>query len=131
MNGNSPNPNDFPVAGNGLKSVLQFHRLTHLRKGGDIQEAVEVFDALGLRRQELYIIATTYWEIGRRIVEYEQGGKARAEYGETLMEQLAQDLTARRGRGFSVQGIYKMRGFYLGWEILPTPSGELEYPAKC
>ncbi len=130
MNNDSPHPNECPVAGNRLKSVLQFYRLTHLQMGGDLQKADEVFDALGLRQQELYIITTTYWEIGRRIVEYEQGGKARAEYGETLMEQLAQDLTARRGRGFSVQGIYKMRGFYLGWEILPTPSGELEARAK-
>ena len=58
------------------------------------------------------ILTATYWEIGRRIVEFEQGGKARAEYGETLIEQLARDLTARHGRGFSVQGLYKMRGFY-------------------
>jgi hypothetical protein len=76
------------------------------------------------------IIAATYWEVGRRVVEYDQGGKARAVYGETLMEQLAEDLTARHGRGFSVQGVYKMRGFYLGWEILPTPSGKLEAMAK-
>lgn len=76
------------------------------------------------------ILTATYWEIGRRIVEFEQGGKARAEYAETLMEQLAQDLTARHGRGFSVQGLYKMRAFYLGWEICSTPSGNLEPRAK-
>ncbi len=76
------------------------------------------------------IVTAAYWEVGRRIVEFEQGGKARAEYGKTLMEQLAKDLTARHGRGFSVQGLYKMRGFYLGWEILPTASGKLEGTAK-
>ena len=54
------------------------------------------------------ILTATYWEIGRRIVEYEQGGKARAEYGETdSLKRLAQDLTARYGRGFSVQGLYQ------------------------
>src|SRR5581483_5580168 len=72
------------------------------------------------------ILTATYWEIGRRIVEFEQGGKARAEYGEELLRRVAQDLTARHGRGFSRQGLQKMRAFYLGWEICPTPSGKFE-----
>jgi len=72
------------------------------------------------------ILTAIYWEIGRRIVEYEQRGASRAEYGEALMGRLAEDLTARHGRGFSMQGLYKMRGFYLGWRIFPTPSGKLE-----
>ncbi len=72
------------------------------------------------------VLASAYWDIGRRVVEYEQSGAERAEYGKALMERLADDLTARYGRGFSVQGLYKMRGFYLGWQILPTPSGKLE-----
>jgi predicted nuclease of restriction endonuclease-like (RecB) superfamily len=72
------------------------------------------------------ILTATYWEIGRRIVEFEQGGKARAEYGEELLNQLAQDLTAKFGRGFSRQGLQKMRAFYQGWEICPTPSGKFE-----
>jgi len=49
------------------------------------------------------ILTATYWEIGRRIVEYEQGGKARAEYGEALLKRLGNDLTARHGRGFSAK----------------------------
>ena len=75
------------------------------------------------------LLAPTYWEIGRRIVEHEQSGASRAEYGEALIERLAKDLTARHGRGFSIQGIYKMRGFYLGWQILPTPSGKSQAKA--
>ena len=77
------------------------------------------------------IITATYWEVGRRIVEFEQGGKARAEYGERLLFRLAEDLTARHGRGFSRQGLQKMRSFYLEWEICPTPSGKFEARAKC
>jgi hypothetical protein len=46
------------------------------------------------------ILTATYWEIGRRIVEFEQGGKGRAEYGEALLQRLAGDLTSRFGRGF-------------------------------
>ena len=72
------------------------------------------------------LLTATYWEIGRRILEFEQGGATRAEYGKALMERLAGDLTAQHGRGFSLQGLYKMRAFYLGWRILPTPSGKLE-----
>jgi len=77
------------------------------------------------------VLMATYWEIGRRIVEYEQGGKPRAGYGEELLESLSRDLTANHGRGFSRQGLQKMRAFYLGWEICPTPSGKFEARVKC
>jgi len=72
------------------------------------------------------ILTATYWEVGRRIVEFEQGGKARAGYGEALLKQLAQDLTARCGRGFSKSNLFLMRAFYLGWQIFQTPSGIFE-----
>lgn len=61
------------------------------------------------------IMTTTYWEVGRRIVELEQGGKARASYGKELIEQLAVDLTSRFGRGFGRANLYQMRAFYLRW----------------
>lgn len=72
------------------------------------------------------ILTATYWEIGRRIVEFEQGGKARAEYGTELLKRLGKDLTARFGRGFAWRNLFRMRNFYFGWEILPTPSAILE-----
>jgi hypothetical protein len=77
------------------------------------------------------IITTTYWKVGRRIVEFEQGGKDRAAYGEQLLVRLADDLTARHGRGYSRPGLQRMRSFYLGWEICSTPSSKLEARAKC
>jgi len=77
------------------------------------------------------VLTATYWEIGRRIVEFEQGGKAKAEYGQKLIERLASDLTARHGRGFSKRNVEQMRAFYLGWEIAQTPSAQLEARAKC
>ncbi len=73
------------------------------------------------------LMTATYWEVGRRIVEAEQGGKRRAEYGERLIERLAVDLTKRFGRGFSRQNLQQMRAFYAGWplaHIRQTPSGE-------
>jgi len=59
------------------------------------------------------ILTATYWEVGRRIVEFEQGGKQRAEYGEEVLARLSQDLTARFGRGFGVDNLQRMRAFFL------------------
>lgn len=72
------------------------------------------------------ILTATYWEIGRRIVEYEQAGQARAEYGERLLAKLAADLRERFGRGFNQRTMYRMRNFYLGWQVERAPSGFLE-----
>lgn len=80
----------------------------------------------GAARAVNSILTATYWEIGRRIVKFEQGGKARAGYGEELLTRLGEDLSARFGRGFSERNLLKMRTFYLGWEISPTPSAKLE-----
>jgi len=73
------------------------------------------------------IMTATYWEVGRRIVELEQGGEKRAEYGEQLVKRLAVDLTDRFGRGFSWVSLYRMRRFYLAYqEILSTLLTRLE-----
>src|SRR5438874_2499604 len=77
------------------------------------------------------LMTATYWEIGRRIVEFEQRGKKRAEYGEELLQRLTQDLTARFGRGFSYPNVNKFRQFYLAFpspRILSTPSIESAQP---
>jgi predicted nuclease of restriction endonuclease-like (RecB) superfamily len=58
------------------------------------------------------LMTATYWEIGRRIVEFEQGGEKRAGYGEELLQRLAEDLTAKFGRGFSQRSLQDMRSFY-------------------
>lgn len=59
------------------------------------------------------IMVETYWKIGRRIVEEEQNGKTRAEYGEKLIENLSRYLTDTFGKGFSEANIKDMRSFYL------------------
>lgn len=55
----------------------------------------------------------TCWEIGRHLVEFEQGGTARAAYGKRLLPQLAEALTAEFGSGFDTTNLRKMRQFYL------------------
>ena len=76
-------------------------------------------------------ITASYWEIGRRIVEHEQGGRSRAVYGRVLIERLARDLTKRFGRGFGTRNLAQMRAFYLAWsspEILQTASAKSGTP---
>jgi len=62
------------------------------------------------------ILTSTYWEIGRRIVEFEQSGRARAEYGEKLLERMSRDLTSRHGRGFDISNIKHIRKFYIVYQ---------------
>ena len=72
------------------------------------------------------IMTATYWEMGRRIVEFEQGGEARATYGEQLIDRLSQDLSQRYKRGFSTTNLWQFKKFYLYFqriEIIQTVSG--------
>jgi hypothetical protein len=73
------------------------------------------------------VMTATYWEMGRRIVEVEQGGKERAGYGEELLKRLSADLTKRFGRGCGAENLRLMRKFYRSYAALPnshTLSGE-------
>lgn len=72
-------------------------------------------------------IAQTYWQVGRRIVEFEQGGKSKAEYGKALIDNLARDLGLRHGRGFSRSNLIRSRQFYLAWPIGATLSHQLSW----
>ncbi|MDR6495661.1 hypothetical protein J2797_005585 [Paraburkholderia terricola] len=57
------------------------------------------------------VMTAAYWEIGRRIVASEQGGQARADYGQALIARLAEDLTRRFGRGFGKANLASIRAF--------------------
>ena len=71
------------------------------------------------------IMSAVYWDIGRRIVEFEQRGDAKAEYGERVIARLAEDLHATLGRGFQQRNLYQFRKFYLTYRnILQTPSAK-------
>ena len=77
------------------------------------------------------LMTAAYWEIGRRIVECEQGGKEQARYGSVMVTRLAADLTQRFGRGFGKSNLYQMRAFYLAYaEMFQTVSGESGSPEK-
>lgn len=58
-------------------------------------------------------LIATCWQVGQHIVEFEQAGQLRAEYGKALIQQLANDLTLRHGKGFSRSNLIRIRQFYL------------------
>ncbi len=61
----------------------------------------------------------TYWLIGKEIVEEEQGGKKRAQYGEELLKSLSKRLTSKFGRGYTVRSLEKIREFYMVYKKGP------------
>ncbi len=74
------------------------------------------------------IMTATYWDVGRRIVDFEQAERNRAVYRARLVERLSADLTRRFGRGFGVVNLTQMQKFYQTWpkpEIVQTVSEEL------
>jgi len=78
---------------------------------GGVSELLEAARRGSARTVNAFMTAT-YWEVGRRIVVFEQGGEKRAEYGEELLDRLATDLNSRFGRGFSRRNLQSMRQFY-------------------
>ncbi|PJG85610.1 PDDEXK nuclease domain-containing protein [Conservatibacter flavescens] len=69
----------------------------------------------------------SYWEIGRLIVEDEQQGEKRAEYGKFVLQDLSKRLTAQFGKGFDVTNLRKMRLFYLAFPIRDAVRPELSW----
>ena len=72
-------------------------------------------------------VVATYWEIGRQIVEYEQGGSAKADYGSALLKKLSADLTNLYGIGFSHSNLIYMRKLYLTYPKSQTLSDFLNW----
>lgn len=73
------------------------------------------------------VLVRTYWEIGKHIVEYEQKGNERAEYGSGLLSRLSRDLTDRYGKGFNRNNLQYMRKFYLSFPNCTTLSCNLTW----
>ncbi len=72
-------------------------------------------------------MVAAYWEIGRVIVEEEQQGQRRAEYGKGQLTELSQRLTAEFGRGFDRTNLQQMRAFYLAYQIRDALRLELSW----
>lgn len=76
-------------------------------------------------------LLTTYWNIGRIIVEYEQQNQVRADYGKQTLKELSKELTQEFGKGFSRSNLQNMRTFYLAYEKCQTVSGKLSWSHYC
>jgi predicted nuclease of restriction endonuclease-like (RecB) superfamily len=72
-------------------------------------------------------ILATYWQIGHDIVEFEQGGSTRADYGAGLLARLSRDLTLRHGKGFSRSNLIRIRQLYLAYAKGAKPSHLLSW----
>ncbi len=92
---------------------------------------IKIADLLQRARQNVVrtinqTMVYTYFEIGRLIVEDEQQGKERAEYGKQVLEELALKLSSNFGKDFSIVNLRQMRSFYLVYSIQQTTSAEFE-----
>ena len=76
-------------------------------------------------------LLTTYWNIGRIIVEYEQQNQIRADYGKQTLREFSKELTREFGKGFSRSNLQNMRAFYLAYEKCQTVSGKLSWSHYC
>jgi len=104
---------------NKVKSELQTQNLYNR-----ISKIIE--DARGrLTRAINTEMVVAYWHIGREIVEEEQKGRSRAEYGKRLLENLSKRLSEKFGKGFDNSNLWMMRQFYQTYPILDTLCREL------
>jgi predicted nuclease of restriction endonuclease-like (RecB) superfamily len=85
----------------------------------------------GARQQAAQAVNTllvqTYWHIGQHIVEFEQGGKEKADYGSGLLDRLSKDLSTLYGKGFGRSNVFYMRKLYLSFQNSGTLSHKLTW----
>ena len=99
----------------------EYHELLNRISDTWVQGRVRALQAVNVQLIE------TNWQVGRQIVEFEQGGNLRAEYGKALITNLAKDLGLRHGKGFSRSNLVYMRLIYLRYPISQKPSHQLSW----
>jgi len=107
--------------------------MTELRKNIEYQQLIEKIGIIYESAKSKIVSAVNtemlhaYWEIGKDIIEFEQGGKLKAEYGKQLLENLSKDLSLRHGKGFSRSNLNYMRLLYNKYPICETLSHKLSW----
>ncbi len=107
--------NDIQIMANNYKGLVSQISKTYLQGK---QKAVSAVNSE---------LVNTYWKVGQHIVEFEQKGQERAEYGSGLLEKLSKDLSLIHGKGFSVSNIQRMRQLYNEYPIYATLSHKLSW----
>jgi len=92
---------------------------SHTNLTGLVEPIAQIIEqARGQVRQAVNsVMVHSYWHIGQMIVEHEQQGASRAEYGKQQLQQLSAQLTQRLGKGFDIRNLRNMRAFYQGFPI--------------
>jgi predicted nuclease of restriction endonuclease-like (RecB) superfamily len=92
---------------------------SHTNLTGLVEPIAQIIEqARGQVRQAVNsAMVHSYWHIGQMIVEHEQQGASRAEYGKQQLQQLSAKLTERLGKGFDIRNLRNMRAFYQGFPI--------------
>lgn len=92
----------------------------------NIGQAIETARQNAVKAVNIELVKAN-WEIGRHIVEFEQHGHERAEYGSDLLASLSKDLKLRYGKGFGRRNVLDMRRFYLAYPKWQTVSAKLSW----
>ncbi len=104
-----------------LLKNIEYQQL--IDKIGNIYQSAKSKIISAINTEMLY----AYWQIGKDIIEFEQGGKLKAEYGKQLLIDLSKDLTLQHGKGFSRSNLQYMRLLYFYYPICQTLSGKLTW----
>ena len=92
----------------------------------DIGELLEIGRTAAIKKVNT-VLLETYWNVGKRIVEFEQAGILKAEYGKELLKELSKDLGKQFGKGFSRTNLQYMRLLYVKYPKCQTLSGKLSW----
>lgn len=114
-----------------MKGALKLSDLTHTNSMMN-----EIRELLLNARQRVAVqvnteLLSTYWNVGKIIVEHEQENKDRADYGKQTLKELSKELTKEFGKGFSVSNLQFMRRFYQSYQIQQTVSVKLSWSHYC
>ncbi len=111
--------------------------MTEIKKNIDYQHLIEKIERVYESAKSKIVTAVntemlhTYWEIGKHIIEFEQDGKQKSEYGSQLLEVISKDLSLKHGKGFSRSNLNYMRLFYNKYPICETLSHKLTWSHYC
>ena len=108
MSKNKPTPSQFDTLYNTISHIIEEARNTVYRTAN-------------------FTMVQAYWNIGKTIVEEEQNGQERAEYGQELIKQLSKKLTKKHGKGFNTTNLWYIRQFYTIFQNFHALRGELSW----
>ena len=94
-----------------------------------IEEIKEIMETAKRRvaRDVNNVMIEAYWQLGKSIVEHEQDGELKAQYGKRVLAELFKRLTNELGWGYSMSNLCNMRDFYNVYLIFQMPSGKLSW----